>query len=485
MMKKVLALLTILLPSIAHAQIVGTLPFQLQNGTTADATQVMADFNKILNDVNTNGAKNGVNTDITALNALVTPITPAQGGATVYFASTSGGTANAQTVASPTPTGFTLAVGKRVTFIAGFTNTGATTLNVNSTGATNVFRMTPAGPVALVGGEIVASNYIEAVYDGTQYQLYTDTMQRGGFGVLTTLASAATTDLGTIASHNVSITGTTTITSFGSSAQTGLPNYKIQFTGALTLTYNATSLIIPGSASIATAAGDTAEVQYLGSANWRVTNYVKANGNPIAGAAPTRQTFTSGTAATYTTPANVRWIRIRMVGGGGGGGQGGNTAQASGGTASTFSGGTLTAGGGAGGSSTNGGVGGAATNGNILSVGGSAGASANGATNGGGGTGGSSCFGGGGLGSPGGTTAGNNAATNSGSGGGGGSLTGASQGGAGGGASGACVEHVIATPAATYTYTVGTGGAGATGGGAGGGVGGNGAAGYIIVEEYY
>ena len=37
------------------------------------------------------------------------------------------------------------------------------------------------------------------------------------------------------------------------------------------------------------------------------------------GASPTRQTFTSGS-GTYTTPADVLWIKVRMVAGGGGGG---------------------------------------------------------------------------------------------------------------------------------------------------------------------
>lgn len=39
--------------------IIGTLPSQLANGTTADATQVMADFNFIVNQVNANGAPIG------------------------------------------------------------------------------------------------------------------------------------------------------------------------------------------------------------------------------------------------------------------------------------------------------------------------------------------------------------------------------------------------------------------------------------------
>lgn len=299
-MKKILALLLALFPAVASAQIVGTLPFQLQNGTTADATQVMADFNKILNDVNANAAKNGVNTDITALTALTTPITPAQGGTSVYFASTSGGSANAQTVASPTPTGFTLAVGKRVTFIAGFTNTGAMTLNVNSSGATNVYKPTPSGPVALTGGEVIAGNYIEAVFDGTQFQLYTDASVDGGYGAVTVLASATTTDLGTIPSHNVSISGTTTITSFGSSASTVYPQYRIVFSGALLLTHSS-ALQLPGSGDITTAAGDVAFATYLGSGNWRVSPYQKVNGTavvnptPMAGAQGLLITNNSGT----------------------------------------------------------------------------------------------------------------------------------------------------------------------------------------------
>jgi hypothetical protein len=51
-----------------------------------------------------------------------------------------------------------------------------------------------------------------------------------------------------------------------------------------------------------------------------------------------------------------------------------------------------------------------------------------------------------------------------------------------GGGAGGYVEKLITSPAATYTYTVGTGGAG---GAAGTLAGGNGAAGIIIVDEFY
>lgn len=261
--------------------IISALPFTLQNGTTADATQVMADFDGVVDDVNNNAAHNGVNADITALTALTTPITPAQGGTSVYIGGTSGGAANVQTLANPSPNGFALAAGNRVSFIAGFTNTSAATLNVNSLGATNVFRQTPAGPVALTGGEIIAGNTVEVEFDGTQFVLFNSAAEVGGVGPLTSLASATTTDLGTIPSHNVLITGTTTITAFGSTAIASYPLYQIKFSGILLLTYNATSLILPGALSITTAVGDAAVALYLGSGNWQVISYTRANGTPL------------------------------------------------------------------------------------------------------------------------------------------------------------------------------------------------------------
>lgn len=57
-----------------------TYPFTLTNGQTADANQVMANFNSILTCANNNLAKNGVNSDITALIGLTTPLAPSQGG---------------------------------------------------------------------------------------------------------------------------------------------------------------------------------------------------------------------------------------------------------------------------------------------------------------------------------------------------------------------------------------------------------------------
>lgn len=152
---------------LAFAGVTCTLPFNLQNNTTADANQVMANYNALVTCL-TQAAHAGTNSDITALNSLSTPIPPSSGGTFTFIGSTSGGVANAQTTTT-TPAGFALTTGYRVGFVAGSTNTGAMTLNVNSTGAKNVFRNTNQGLVATAGGEVVAGTYTEAVYDGTEY----------------------------------------------------------------------------------------------------------------------------------------------------------------------------------------------------------------------------------------------------------------------------------------------------------------------------
>ena len=55
-------------------------PVTLTQGTTANATDVMADLLSIQGDINSNAAHNGANSDITALSALTTPIAINQGG---------------------------------------------------------------------------------------------------------------------------------------------------------------------------------------------------------------------------------------------------------------------------------------------------------------------------------------------------------------------------------------------------------------------
>lgn len=147
---------------------VGALPFQLQNNTTADATQVMADFNQIVNGVLANCAAAGANNDITSLGALSTPLTPVQGGTTVFNGGFASGT-NALTITT-TPS-FSLVTGYRVSFIAAATSTTNQTANVSGTGTKNIFRRTQSGAQLTQGGELISGTPYTMVWDGTEFVL--------------------------------------------------------------------------------------------------------------------------------------------------------------------------------------------------------------------------------------------------------------------------------------------------------------------------
>ena len=99
-------------------------------------------------------------------------------------------------------------------------------------------------------------------------------------GAPTDIASASTVDIGAQRTNFLNVTGTTTITSLGT-------NYNgpkmLKFTGILTLTYDATTLVIPGAANVTTAANDFCIVvpksTTSGTADgWQVIHYQRASG---------------------------------------------------------------------------------------------------------------------------------------------------------------------------------------------------------------
>lgn len=111
----------------------------------------------------------------------------------------------------------------------------------------------------------------------------------------TPMASAATVDLSTADGYYVTISGTTTITSFGTESA-GI-SYLLRFSGALTLTYNATSLILPGGVNITTAAGDMVLMVSEGSGNWRCEMYQPATSTPVEKLPTTKGDILAATAA--------------------------------------------------------------------------------------------------------------------------------------------------------------------------------------------
>ncbi len=79
------------------------------------------------------------------------------------------GSANAQAI---TVGNYSAADGQVVYWLAGFSNSGALTLNINATGAVNVVKDTSSGPTALGGGEVVVGNVVGAIYSTTTGQFH-------------------------------------------------------------------------------------------------------------------------------------------------------------------------------------------------------------------------------------------------------------------------------------------------------------------------
>lgn len=186
-----------------------------------------------------------------------------------------------------------------------------------------------AGTVNSVNGQtgtvVLAATDIEVPYTPTKYTPAGNSVNDhiaaidGALGsgnyALTTIASAATVDIGAAATDNVLITGTTTITSFGTVVN---KRRLVRFNAALTLTHNATTLILPGGINITTYDGLVIELVSDASGNWRCISFLAKR--------PTVQRFTAS--GTWTKPAGCRGIKVTTTGGGGAGG-GANTTAAS------------------------------------------------------------------------------------------------------------------------------------------------------------
>lgn len=117
-----------------------------------------------------------------------------------------------------------------------------------------------------------------------------------GGGTEQTLASSSTVDLGSVPQSLIQITGTNTISSFGSSAKAGQAKL-LYFSGVLTLSQSS-ALELPGNSNLTTGAGDTAIAVATGSSNWLVISYQRATGGPVT------LTFAEVVAALGYTPLN-------------------------------------------------------------------------------------------------------------------------------------------------------------------------------------
>lgn len=160
----------------------------------------------------------------------------------------------------------------------------------------------PASPTA---GDVYFATDTNIIYRCNTSGTWTSSINRGA---AQTIASATTCDIGAALSEYVSITGTTTITGLGT--VTAGTQRRVNFTGILTLTHNSTSLILPGGASITTAAGDTADFISEGSGNWRCLKYQKANGKAVV---ETTEIPTPYTAAADTSTSDEATVSTSYV----------------------------------------------------------------------------------------------------------------------------------------------------------------------------
>lgn len=133
-----------------------------------------------------------------------------------------------------------------------------------------------------------------------------------GGGATPNIASAATTDLCSAgASAFLFVTGSATVTSFGTSCPVGIWKRLFVNTGAgpsPTLQYNGSTLVLPGGGNIATAPGDTFDAVYSGSSQWIVTNYQRATGAALstAGLNVGAAALGASALASFQQPANLQ-----------------------------------------------------------------------------------------------------------------------------------------------------------------------------------
>jgi hypothetical protein len=124
---------------------------------------------------------------------------------------------------------------------------------------------------------------------GTNTNLTLEGKGTGGVKITDYLIQTKGADIGSATSltlgkdgNQFDVTGTTTITSI---ATQGIGSYvTLHFDGALTFTHHSTNLILPGGASITTAAGDIAVMYEYASADWRCVSYTKASGAAVVAA---------------------------------------------------------------------------------------------------------------------------------------------------------------------------------------------------------
>ena len=211
---------------------------------------------------------------------------------------------------SPTLTSYL--AGAQFSFVVGTTNTGAVTLNIDALGAKAVTR---TGAVALVAGDLIATQMVEVMYDGTRFQLvngnsFTNLKLSGTLAVTgaTTLATTLTGALigtsGVVSAVAPSTSGNL-LTSNGTTWTSAAPSGVTSFNGSTTgLTPNtATTGAVTLGGTLAVANGGTGVTTSTGTGNVVLSASPTFTGTPLSttAASATNTTQIATTAFAYGT----------------------------------------------------------------------------------------------------------------------------------------------------------------------------------------
>lgn len=139
----------------------------------------------------TNASTSATNAAASATAAAASATSAATDAAATLFrwGGTSGGSADTQTL-TPSPALGAYGNGVRYVFIAGFTNTGACTINISGLGAKS---LKTTGGAALAAGNITSGNMYTITYDGTNFRVHELVAVAAGSITATELATDAVT----------------------------------------------------------------------------------------------------------------------------------------------------------------------------------------------------------------------------------------------------------------------------------------------------
>ena len=221
-----------------------------------------------------------------------------QAGGTTFL--TAAGTDTITATASPALTAY--AAGNLFTFVVAGTNTGAVTLNIDSLGAKAITR---DGTTALAANDLVATEVVIVVYDGTQFQVlnpnaatnYRVSGTLGVTGVATMTAapvfSSATASLPMFTDGSKALV---------SNAMTGTGNVVMSASPTLTGTIGAASQTLSGTLDVTGATTLSSALTYGGVT---LANSVTGTGSMVLSASPTLTGTIAGASQTLSGTLDV------------------------------------------------------------------------------------------------------------------------------------------------------------------------------------